>query len=121
MSLQRGGERTVVLAVTGLLIALAILVESRLLPAVLRVVALLVVLLILLLIAAELARLESLSRGLEGGSGSVRPETARLPLALLVHVELLLRLASQVLVLRSRIILPRVEVRHGAQQDKTVV
>ena len=115
MRLEKGSERTVVLTVTGLLIALAILVEPSLLPAVLRVVALLVVLLILLLVATELAGLESLSGGLEGRSGSICPETTLLPLALLVHIELLLRLASQVLVLRSRIILPGVEVRHDAR------
>lgn len=103
------------MTVTSLLIALAILVYSRLLPAVLRVVALLVVLLILRLVAAELAGLESLSGGLEGGSGSVRPETTLLALALLVHVELLLRLASQVLVLRGGIILPGVEARHDVR------
>lgn len=118
MGLQRGGGRTVVLTVTGLWIALApaILVESRLRTAVLGVVALLVVLLILLLVATtELAGLERLSGGLESGSGSVRPETTLLPLTLLVHVELLLRLASQVLVLRSGIILPGVEARHDAR------
>lgn len=115
LRLQRGGERTVVLTVASLLIGLAILVESRLLPAVLRVVALLVVLLILLLVTTELAGLESLGGGLEGCGGSVRAEATLLALGLLVYVELLLRLASQVLVLRSGIILPRVEVRHAAR------
>lgn len=111
----REARRTIVLTVPSLLVALAILVGARLLAAVLGVITLLVVLLLILLrVASELARLESLSGRLEGGGGGVRAETSLVALAL-VHVELLLRLARQVFVLRGGIILPGVEVRHGAR------
>ena len=104
---------TVVLVVTSLLLIPALGL------AILGIVALLVVLLllILLLVASELAGLESLGGGLEGSSGSVRAETALLALGLLVHVELLLRLAGQVLVLRGGIVLPGVEVRHDGGEE----
>src|SRR5690606_18991876 len=104
-------EPTIVLTISRLLIA-TILIKA-LLTAVLGIITLLVVLLLILLReTAELARLERLGGRLERGGGGVHAETSLLAL---VHVELLLRLARQVLVLRGGIILPGVEVRHGAR------
>lgn len=94
----------------------AVLIEGLLL-AVLRVVALLVVLLLIgsrmAASAVGLAWLESLGVRLErGGSGTKRP--LRLGgVGGIVDMELSLRLPGQVLVLGSRIVLPRVEVGHG--------
>jgi len=86
------------------------------LTAVLGVITLLIVLLVLgRVTAVGLARLEALRGGLESGGGGVRSEgaTLALALALLVDIQLLLSLPGQALILGSRIVLPRVEVRHG--------
>lgn len=89
--------------------------------AVLGVVSLLIVLLLLLLLlilrrkpsSKALTGLEGVGSRLKGGH--VGAESASLCLAgvLGVDIELLLGLAGQVFVLSSRIVLPRVEVRHG--------
>lgn len=85
-----------------------------LLATILRVVSLLLPVILLLLVllrisAAKLAGLEGLSGGLERGSTRSEAAGGR------VHVELLLSLLGEVLVLGSRIVLPRVEVRHGGE------
>jgi hypothetical protein len=48
--------------------------------------------------------------GLKGGDARTKP---RLSLSLGVHIELLLSLSREVLILSSRIVLPRVEIGHG--------
>jgi hypothetical protein len=83
------GKRTVLLAISALLISLAtlsVLIEA-LLTTVLGVITLLIVLLVLGRVTAiSLARLEALRGGLESGGGGVRSEGATLALALLVDV-----------------------------------
>lgn len=132
VEIGRAGKHTEVLvialvvAVTAIaaavvLVLLVVLIES-LACAILRIepLGLLVVLLLLILPKSPtkgLTRLESLSGGLERSSarsegtlGSSR-----------VHVELLLGLLGEVLVLSSRIVLPRVEVRHGGDGNILLV
>lgn len=109
-------------------IALVLLVEALLLASILGVVSLLIVLLLLLLLlrllvlgrissAVSLARLEGLGVWLKGGDA-----WAEIPLrlggVLGVHVELLLGLAREALVLSSGVILPRVEVGHSDGIDR---
>lgn len=93
-------------------IALVVLVETLLSTTVLRVIALLVVLLLLVLRgipSISPAGLEGLGSGLEGGDiGS----EAALRGGGVVHIELLLSLLGEVLVLSSGIVLPGVGGRH---------
>jgi hypothetical protein len=102
-----------------LLVALAeattvlLLLVVALLATILRVIALLVVLLLLVLLstvaaAVRLARGEGLCAWLE--RSNVRSESTLCLGG--VDVELLLRLAREVLVLGSRVVLPRVKMRH---------
>lgn len=103
---------TISLAKTTTILLLVILIITLL--AILGVVALLVVLLLLVLwheaSSKALARLEGLSGRLE--RGYIGAEATLRLAGVLVDVELLLGLAREIVVLSSRIILPRVEVRH---------
>lgn len=105
------------LAEASAILLLIVLVEALLTP-VLGIVALLLLVVLLLLLSllvlghevasVGLAGLEGLGAGLEGRDTRAE-STLRLGG---VHVELLLRLARQILVLGSRVVLPGVEVRH---------
>lgn len=107
-------------------VPLVILVEALLLPlrrllllAVLRIVALLVILLLILRRRSSsigLAWLERLGAGLERCDGWAEAPL-RLGRVQGVHVELLLRLSREVLILSSRVVLPRVEVGHAVGWD----
>lgn len=109
------------LTTVALLVALAeattvlLLLVVALLATILRIIALLIVLLLLVLLstvaaaaAVRLARGEGLCAWLERSNVWSEPTLCLGG----VDVELLLRLAREVLVLSSRVVLPRVKVRH---------
>ena len=123
MSSSRVQVRTVALIVSLVIattVALILVVAGlgtavlRVVPAlvvILRVLLLLLLLLLLLRVAAvALGRLEGLRRGLKRLRAGTEAATGLLAL---VEVELLLRLPRQVLVLRGRVVLPRVQVSHS--------
>lgn len=94
---------------------LLLLLVEALLGAVLRIIALLVVWLLLVLLRVS----SILLAGLEGRGAGLERSDAGSEAALRgggvagVHIELLLGLAGEVLVLSGRVVLPGVEVGHG--------
>lgn len=106
----------VALAEAAAVLLLLLLLVVTLLATILRIVALLVVLLLLVLLStvAAAAAAVRLARG-EGLCAWLERSNARSESTLClggVDVELLLRLAREVLVLGGRVVLPRVKVRH---------
>ena len=144
VSVSRGSSITAVCHTVSLVVSLTettavalIVLAEALLGTILRVVSLLVVLLLWLLLlllllllvlrhetttttTVRLSRLEGLSAGLKCRCPGVEATALRLGRILRVHVELLLRLARQVVVLRSGVIFPRVEIRHDEDMREIV-